>query len=87
MYNILKIYFLAINLFAMIIMFVDKKKAIKKHWRISEFNLLLIALLGGSIGEYIGMYLFRHKTKHIKFTLGIPVIFLLQILILISFIK
>ncbi|WP_375539877.1 DUF1294 domain-containing protein [Clostridium chauvoei] len=83
----LKIYFLAINLFAMIIMFVDKKKAIKKHWRISEFNLLLIALLGGSIGEYIGMYLFRHKTKHIKFTLGIPVIFLLQILILISFIK
>ncbi|WP_372450490.1 DUF1294 domain-containing protein [Clostridium chauvoei] len=46
-----------------------------------------MALLGGSIGEYIGMYLFRHKTKHIKFTLGIPVIFLLQILILISFIK
>ena len=81
MYNILKIYFITINLFAFIIMFIDKQKAIKKQWRISENSLILIAILGGSIGEYISMHIFRHKTHHIKFTFGIPFIIFLQLLI------
>ncbi len=47
-------------------------------WRIPEDNLILIALLGGSMGIFLGIKIFRHKTRHIKFTVGIPLIFLLQ---------
>lgn len=60
-------------------MLVDKVKAKKNRWRISERTLMLSAALGGSVGALLGMYTFRHKTKHIKFTLGVPAILLAQL--------
>ena len=60
-------------------MLADKVKAKKKRWRIPEATLMLTALLGGSPGALAGMYTFRHKTKHLKFTMGIPIILALQI--------
>ena len=62
-------------------MLVDKWKAKKNRWRIRESTLLTVAALGGSIGSLAGMYLFRHKTQHLKFTLGIPLILAAQCLI------
>ncbi|WP_368072633.1 DUF1294 domain-containing protein [uncultured Clostridium sp.] len=76
------IYFVTINFFSFILMYVDKKRAIQRKWRISENTLILISILGGSIGALIGMYTFRHKTKHLKFKLGIPLILLLQFLLI-----
>ena len=64
-------------------MLVDKVKAKKNVWRIKESTLMLSAALGGSIGALAGMYLVRHKTRHPKFTLGIPAILILQIVIVI----
>ena len=68
-------------------MFIDKSRAIHKEWRIPEKTLLFIAIIGGSIGMYGGMYAFRHKTKHLKFTIGIPFIFILQTITAIYFLK
>lgn len=53
-------------------MLIDKKKAIKKKWRISEQTLLSVSFIGGSLGAYLAMILFRHKTKHFKFKYGLP---------------
>ena len=72
-------YLLLINAAAFILMLADKRKAIKNRWRIPERTLILSAALGGSIGALLGMYTFRHKTKHLKFTLGIPAILIAQI--------
>lgn len=66
-------------------MFIDKQKAKRHKWRISENTLILISILGGSIGSIIGMQLFRHKTKHVKFKLGLPVILIIQIILLYIF--
>lgn len=60
-------------------MLADKRKAKKNLWRIPERTLILTAALGGSIGSLAGMYTFRHKTQHPKFTIGIPVILAAQI--------
>ena len=60
-------------------MLLDKLYARKNLWRIPEATLLTVALIGGSIGSLIGMYTVRHKTRHLKFTLGIPLILVLQI--------
>jgi len=76
-------YLILINLVGYLSMLIDKKKAIKNKWRIKESTLLLFAILGGSIGSYLGMKRFRHKTKHIKFTLGIPFILFCQIALII----
>lgn len=76
----LVIYILIINLFAIFLMKYDKVKAINNQYRVSEKTLFLIALILGGVGIYIGMYLFRHKTKHVKFTVGIPLIIILNIL-------
>ena len=73
------IYLLLINAAAFVLMLADKQKARKNRWRIPERTLMGAAALGGSIGALAGMYLFRHKTRHIKFTLGIPAILLCQI--------
>ena len=73
------LYLLLINAAAFVLMLVDKRKAIKNRWRIPERTLILSALFGGSIGALLGMYTFRHKTKHLKFTLGIPAILIAQI--------
>lgn len=75
------VYLLLINAAAFLLMLVDKCKARKKLWRIPEATLMMSAALGGSIGALAGMYTFRHKTRHLKFTLGIPAILILQILL------
>ena len=75
-------YLIVINAIGCLIMLVDKRKAIKKAWRIPESTLMGIAAIGGSLGCLIGMYTFRHKTKHLKFTLGVPLLLILQILLL-----
>ena len=67
-------YLLIINAAGFLLMLVDKWKAKKNRWRVRESTLLIVAALGGSIGSLAGMYLFRHKTQHLKFTLGIPLI-------------
>ena len=77
------IYLLVINLITFVAMFIDKKKAEKGAWRISESTLLTMALIGGSIGGIAGMYTFRHKTKKARFWLGMPVMLILQIVIII----
>ena len=73
------VYLILINALGMILMLADKHRARKNRWRILEATLLLTALLGGSIGSLMGMYTVRHKTRHLKFTVGIPVILALQI--------
>lgn len=77
------IYLLIINALAFALMLIDKRKAVKNRWRIPEKTLLGSALLGGSLGCLLGMYAARHKTKHLQFTLGVPVIFAVQAIILI----
>jgi len=73
------IYLILINAFALVVMLADKIRAKKKLWRIPEAVLLGSAVIGGSVGAIMGMYLFRHKTRHLKFALGLPVILALQI--------
>lgn len=77
----LMIYLLLINALGFLLMLVDKYKAKKKLWRIPEATLFTVALIGGSLGSLIGMYTVRHKTKHLTFTLGIPAILAIQILL------
>lgn len=77
-FTILTIYLTVINLIAIIITVYDKIMAINHKWRVRESTLLFVAALGGSVAMYITMLLIRHKTRHIKFMLGIPVIFILQ---------
>ena len=72
-------YLLIVNAAAFMLMLIDKIKAKKNRWRIKESTLMLSAALGGSIGALAGMYTFRHKTLHRKFTIGIPAILVLQI--------
>ena len=79
------VYLLAINLIGLLIMYIDKRKAKYGRWRIPEKTLLIIAMLGGSIGTLSGMYLFRHKTKKLKFTLGFPTILISEIVIITYF--
>ena len=79
--NILIIYLVIINLAAFFIFGIDTRRAIKNRWRIAESTLFLLALIGGSIGAEAGMYVFHHKTRHLRFVIGIPLIFILQVLI------
>ena len=75
------IYLIVINLIAFLSMFIDKRKAEYGKWRIKEYTLFLLALLGGSIGAIAGMYTFRHKTKKMKFVIGFPAILILEIVL------
>ena len=75
------VYLIGINLAGFIIMGVDKKRAIRGAWRISEASLFLTALLGGSLGYILGMQHFRHKTKHWYFKYGMPAILVAQVLL------
>ena len=81
MIKFLYLYLLIINAVGFILMLADKHKARRGRWRIPEATLMGVAALGGSVGSLIGMYTVRHKTKHIKFTLGIPVILALQLVL------
>lgn len=71
----------AVNLLGFLLMGADKRRARRGAWRISERTLLLTAALGGSVGAVFGMLVFRHKTKHLKFTLGLPAILTAQTLL------
>ncbi len=75
-------YLLAINVAAFITYGIDKWKAKKSLWRIRETALLALAVLGGSIGAWLGMRVWHHKTKHKKFKYGIPLILIAQIALL-----
>ena len=79
--QVLYIYLAIINAISFLLMLVDKYKAKKNLWRIPERTLMGFAAIGGSLGALAGMYLVRHKTKHLKFTVGIPVILFLHVLI------
>ena len=81
MFHVLLVYLLIINAVGFILMLVDKVKAKKNLWRIPEATLFLVAAIGGSVGSILGMYTFRHKTKHIKFIVGMPLILAAQIVI------
>lgn len=78
------IYLIIINLIAFFTMYLDKRKARYGKWRIPEQSLLILALIGGSIGAIAGMYIFRHKTKKLRFSIGFPVILILQIILIFS---
>lgn len=84
MERILILYFIVINLAGMFLMRSDKQRAIKKQWRISEQTLFLVSLAGGCIGTWAGMYLFRHKTKHWYFVVGMPLILVIQIVFVVK---
>ena len=79
LYNLIVLYLIIINAVGFMLMLIDKWKAKKNRWRIPEATLFLVAAIGGSIGSLIGMYTFRHKTRHVKFTLGIPAILAVQV--------
>ena len=72
-------YLIVLNLLAFLLMGLDKAKARRHKWRIPEKTLFLSAILGGSIGAIAGMQLFRHKTKHASFRIGMPCILILQL--------
>ena len=74
-------YLILVNAAGFLLMLIDKLKAKRGAWRIPEATLMGIVLLGGSIGAIAGMNLFRHKTKHPKFFIGLPVILSLQIVL------
>lgn len=75
--NFTNTYLVLVNALAFLLMLSDKLKAKKGAWRIPEATLIAVAALGGSIGAIFGMYLFRHKTRHLKFRLGLPLIIVL----------
>ena len=79
MVQILLLYLLIINAAGFLLMLADKRKARRGLWRIPEATLMGVAALGGSMGSLLGMYTVRHKTKHLKFVLGIPAILVIQI--------
>ncbi|WP_445475152.1 DUF1294 domain-containing protein [Methanococcoides methylutens] len=78
LYMYLLLYLLLVNAYSFWLMYSDKKKAIKNHYRIPEKTLFTWALLGGSIGSIAGMQKFRHKTRHSKFRIGMPLIFIVE---------
>ena len=79
--NIILYYLLAVNIATFFLYGIDKYKAKKGRWRISEATLLMMAVIGGSIGAWSGMRLWHHKTMHKKFKYGIPIIIILQVTI------
>ena len=81
------IYLIAVNVVAFILYGKKKKKARKKKWRISEKALLGIAVIGGSPGAILGMFVFHHKTKHWYFRYGLPLILVIQILVVLFILK
>ena len=77
------LYLIAINLIAFLAMWIDKRKAEKGRWRISEKALFTLVLLGGGIGGIAGMYTFRHKTQKPIFVIGFPAILIFEIIAII----
>ncbi|WP_281171415.1 DUF1294 domain-containing protein [Peribacillus kribbensis] len=80
-------YLLCINIISLLTMRADKKRAIMHKYRIAESTLWLLAAAGGSIGAVIGMQMFRHKTKHVSFVLGFPLLAAVHLYLLYLWIK
>ena len=81
------IYLIIMNVAAFIMYGIDKRKAVKGSWRISESALLTLTALGGSLGSLLAMELFRHKTKHIKFIVGVRALLIIHVLLLVLYYK
>lgn len=81
--KILIIYFILINTLAVLFTIIDKRKAIKGRFRISEDFLMTVAFIGGAAAEYVTMRVIHHKTKHKKFMIGLPLMILLHIAVII----
>jgi uncharacterized membrane protein YsdA (DUF1294 family) len=82
--TILTGYLVILSIAGFILMGMDKRRAVRKKWRIPEKTLILVAYLGGGIGAFLGMYVFRHKTRHRKFTILIPLAALLDLYLIIK---
>lgn len=85
MIKLILLYLLIINAVSFLLMLADKRKAQKNLWRIPERTLFTAALFGGSVGSIAGMYLFRHKTKHWYFVIGMPTILIAQLALIFYF--
>lgn len=83
-FDIIILYVIAVNVVSFLMMGIDKRKAMKRAFRIPESTLFVLAIIGGSIGSIIGMHLFRHKTRHWYFLYGMPVILALQIILILT---
>lgn len=82
--SIIMAYYLIMTLLGFLTMGLDKRKSIKRGWRIPERTLIFIAFTGGALGSFLGMYIFRHKTRHIRFLILIPLALLLNLLIFVK---
>lgn len=82
--TLLIVYFVSVNIIGFALMGIDKHRAKKRAFRIPEATLFIVALIGGSIGSILGMYAFRHKTRHWYFVYGMPAIFILQVILVIA---
>ncbi|WP_413363058.1 DUF1294 domain-containing protein [Lysinibacillus sp. 3P01SB] len=80
-------YFGILSFVLLFLMYTDKQKAIKKEWRIAEKTLFTLAITGGAIGGVLGMYLFRHKTKHNAFAFGFPLLAAIQVYIIVKLVS
>ena len=78
----MRLHLVLVNAAGFFLMLADKIRAKKKLWRVPEAVLFTFALLGGSLGVWAGMYLCRHKTRHLKFVVGIPLILILQAILI-----
>ncbi len=85
--TIILLYLAAVNVVSFFVYGIDKWKAKHNRWRITEAALLLLAVLGGSIGAWIGMRVWHHKTQHKKFKYGVPLILVVQVAICLFFFK
>jgi uncharacterized membrane protein YsdA (DUF1294 family) len=83
---IVEMYFVVINLIGYVLMYFDKRKAVKNKWRIPEKQIWIVAFLGGALGASIGMNQFRHKTQHPIFRWGLPILTMVYITIFLYFI-
>ncbi|SCI91718.1 Protein of uncharacterised function (DUF1294) [uncultured Clostridium sp.] len=75
----LTLYFIIMSIITFLLMYIDKNRAIKGQWRIPEATLINLSILGGGIGTYMGIYIFKHKTRHPKFTIFIPITIILNL--------
>ena len=82
MENALLYYIIVVNIVTFLVYGIDKWKAKQGSWRISEATLLILAVIGGSIGALLGMKVWRHKTQHKKFKYGVPAILIIQIILI-----
>lgn len=78
---------LYINLLTFIMFGIDKKRAVRDAWRIRESTLLILSLIGGSVGALVGMTVFRHKIRKMKFVMLVPVFFAMHLVLLLLFLR